>query len=149
MRSKYTEAKSLGFYIILGIDIILTALLAALVGTHILCISDANALVGALIGADGAMIGFMITIFAFYFTYNMPESVKERLKLHGFYTQIPRDMIRSVIILAISIVCAIVSYFVQDILCSIIIILSITQFLGGLSVALYVTLRCFKILRAQ
>lgn len=149
MRPKFTEAKSLGFYIILSIDLIISATLATLVGTHIVNMSDAGALVGALIGVDGAMLGFMITIFALYFTYNMPDGVKELLKKHGFYTQIPRDMVRSIIILTISLVSAIVSYFLNNVAHDVIVAISIVQFIGGLALALYVTFRFFIVLKHQ
>ena len=149
MRKKWSEAVSIGFYIILAVDFVLSVVLSVLVGINLLPIMDARDLTGALIGVDGAILGFMITIFALYFTHNMSEGMKELLKKYGFYWQIPKDMIRSVILLTVSILCAIVSYFIQSIAQNIIIMLSIVQFFSGLALALYVTLRFFTILKHQ
>lgn len=149
MREKGTEAKSVGFYIILIIDILLSLTMALLIGFEVLVVGSIEALNAALLGAEGALIGFMITIFALYFTYDMPEKLKAGLIAHGFYWQLPRDMIRCVVIFAIGITLSIISYFTASLAQSIIVGISILQLLSGLALSIYVTIRFFMIVKKK
>lgn len=149
MRKKGTEAKSIGFYVIIISDIVVSLLISLLIGFNILSISNLDTLVGALLGVEGALLGFMITIFALYFTYDMPEELKKGLERHGFYTQVPRDMIRCIVVFAVSMIISISSFFIQGLAQSIIVGLAITQFLCGLALLIFVTMRFFMIVRKK
>ena len=149
MRKKGTEAKSVGFYVIASIDGVLSIALGLLLGFNVLCLSAWESLNGALISIEGALIGFMITIFALYFTYSMSDTLKERLIAHGFYWQLPRDMLKNIVIFAIGIVSSIVVYFVPSLVKSILIGVSIVQLLSGLALSIFVTIRFFMIVKTK
>lgn len=149
MRLKYTEAKSIMSLVTLCVSLAMTIALSFLVGFEIIPMPEENDLTNAIVGGATALIGFMIAVFTMYFTYKMPERIEESLKMHGYYYQVPRNMIHSMIFLAVSLCVAIVSYFLQSIARNILVIIAVVQFVAGIVMAVFVTVRFFMLIKAK
>ena len=148
MRPKYTEAKSLMSLITLCVNLAITVILSLLVGFGKMPMPEENDLTNAIVGGATALVGFMIAVFTMYFTYKMPERIEESLKRHGYYYQVPRNMIHSMLFLAVSIFTAIASYFLQNTARNIFVVVSAVQFVAGIVLAVFVTARFFMLIKS-
>ncbi len=148
MRKKYTEAKSVMFFWTLGVSIVSTIALAVLTGFAIIPVPDSNELTSAIVGGDTALIGFMIAAFTMYFTYKMPEHIEARLRRHGFYHYVPRNIIYCILFLAVSLCTAIASFFLECIVRNVLVIVATAQFVTGVVMAVFVTTRFYMLLKA-
>lgn len=149
MRPKYTEAKPAMFYITLGVSSITTIALSILVGLGKMPVPHENDLTHAIVGGATVLIGFIVAVFTMYFTYKMPEHIEDRMKRHGFYYQLPRNMIHCTVFLAVSLFIAVISYFLQDIARSIFVIIATAQFVTGIVMTVFVTVRFFMVIKAE
>ncbi|MCL2848273.1 MAG: hypothetical protein FWE13_05995 [Firmicutes bacterium] len=152
-RKRGEEAISIGFYITIGIMSLLTVIAIILYFLLGYTIQLDSSILGAIIGVAGALIGFLITLFALYFSFGMKEELKSILIEYGFYKQIPKDILRTVFIYAFSLLLAIVSYFfnnsenlsiikVYDTLT----ILTISFFICAIFMTIFIVVRFFKII---
>ncbi len=147
MRKRYQEAKSLGFYVILFTALVVFLSMFIWIITTNREITLEKEIFSAIIGAAGGLIGFVATIFALYFTFNINAQVKEILLQDGFYMQVPRDMIRTACIFGLSIVSSIICYMVVGVTFSIFSIFAILSFITGLILTVYFLSRFFKIMK--
>ena len=146
-RKRFEEAKSVGFYIVSAIFVLLMIIGAILTLTLKIDFKIATDVITSIIAAAAAMLAVAVAVFTLYFGFNFHEEVKSILLEFGFYFQLPKDMIRASAIFGVCILNSIISFFLKRVLNFLFSLFSILTLLWGIVVLIFVMCRFWKVIK--
>lgn len=101
----------------------------------------------ALLTTDGIFIGFTISALGIYYSIPLREEIKTALVKQGYYKQVSKNFITSVVGFSVSMLCSIIimCFSVNNIFVNILTAFEVSSFIASLILLILTSINFFKI----